>query len=79
MASIQEEQPQMSTPNGAKASPNDTQGNRKGFPWIPVVTAIGIAAAALFILKRFSNDEDGQSLESALDASVLDDRLQTAG
>lgn len=54
-----------------------------GFPWIPVLTTVGIAAAALFLLRRLTTREDAPTLEAALDqcdraASALDERIHSA-
>ena len=72
----------MSTFNGATEPPiKASQKKNSGIPWVPVVAFIGVAAVAIFLVKKFKEADEAPRLETALDqcdraANALDERLQ---
>lgn len=71
----------MSTSNGKFSDTGQRSGNGGGFPWFPVLTVVGVAAAAFLLMRRMhGGQESGISMAHMLDqcesaATTLKDRL----
>jgi len=72
----------MLTTNGAMEPLHLEEPKKGSFPWMPLFAAVGIAAAAFFLIKKMASDDDMSNVKTALEqcdkaALTLAERMES--